>query len=813
MTGMLSPYRVLDLADERGLIAGMILADLGADVIAVEPPAGSPARRPAPRRGGQPPGDSLWWEGYARNRRGVAFDLESAAGRQQFLDLAATADVVIESFAPGYLAAQGLGYDDLARLDPGLILVSITPFGQSGPKAHWPAVDLTVVAASNYLYSCGDEDRAPLRIAVPQGFLHAGADAAVAALIALHERERSGRGQWVDISAQASAAFCTLSANLAAGWNDRPTTRMGGGLRLGMFPLRLTYPAKDGYVNISFYFGSAVGPATRRLMEWIYEAGECDEALRDKDWIGLGALLMSGKEPFSEFIRAQETVAAFTSKRTKAELFAEARRRRVLLVPMSTVADLHHDPHLAAREYWRPPAPGLDGPRLPGPFAKFSGAPIVYRYPAPATPGQDNASILAGLPAAEPAPVSPGPARGPALAGLKVIDLTWVMVGPSSMRVLADYGATVVKVESTTRVDTARTIAPFKDQQPGAERSAVYANYNAGKLGFTLNLATEEGRGVLKRLVAWADVIAEAFTPRVMRGWGLDYETLRAINPRLIYLSTSLGGATGPYSDVAGFGNLGAGLAGFTNLVGWPDRPPAGPAGAYTDYITPRFIVASILAAISHRDRTGEGQYIDISQAEASIHFLTPAVLDFDVNGHVLTPRGNRADDMAPHGVFRCKGEDRWVALAAATDAHWQALVDLVGPAAFPPGARDWDLAARQADETAIEAAIEAWTIARDPYEAEAALIAAGIPAHIVADHEDTFADPQLLHRGHFIRVPHAELGEVWLEGSRFQLSATPATVRSAGPVYGQHNDVVLRDILGLDDEAIAALVEAGALQ
>ncbi|MCC6381623.1 MAG: CoA transferase [Dehalococcoidia bacterium] len=808
MTGMLSPYRVLDLTDERGLLAGMILADLGADVIQVEPPGGSPARRLPPCVAGEAGDGSLLFQAYARNKRGVVVDVESEAGREQLRDLVRSADFLIESFAPGYLAKHGLDYASLAAVNPGLIMASVTPYGQTGPKADWPAVDLTVMAASNYQIGSGDEDRAPLRIAVPQAFLHAAGEAAVGCLMALHERRKSGRGQHVDVSAQVAASFCTLSSILATPWHDAPNTRMAGGMKLGPYPLRFTYPAKDGHVCISFFFGSAVGPATRRLMQWVYEAGFCDESLRDKDWIGLGALLMSGQEPFSEFVRAQDAVAAFTASRTKMDLFTEARQRGVLLAPVSTVEDLRNDPHLAAREYWQQAAPG-DAHSYPGPFSKLSRTPIVYQRPAPRL-GEHTATVLDER--RPPLPPPPGTRRYPPLAGLKVLDLTWVMVGPSTIRVMADFGATVVKVESATRIDTARTILPFLDAQAGPERSSVYANYNAGKLGLTLNLAIPAARDLVKRLAVWADVVAEAFTPKVMRNWGLDYEILREINPRLIYLSTSVGGAYGPYSQFAGFGNLGAALAGFNQLVGWPDRPPAGPTGAYTDYVTPRFMLSSLLAALDHRERTGEGQYIDQSQSEASIHFLAPAVLDYECNGRVLRPDGNRSEYMAPHGVFRAAGDDRWVALAARDDRDWRALLTVLAGAGLPAEATSWDFTTRKGHEPAIEAAIEGWTVGRSAEAIQDALIAAGVPAHVVSNAADVAADPQLAHRGHFRPVAHAELGEVVVEDTRFHLSATPGLVERSGPVFGQDNTYVLRQILGLDDEAIAELAAAGAL-
>jgi crotonobetainyl-CoA:carnitine CoA-transferase CaiB-like acyl-CoA transferase len=816
MSGVLGDVRVLDLTGERGPNAGVMLADLGADVIQVEPPGGSPARRCGPfaRDGGR----SLFWEAYGRGKRGVSLDLASRAGRAGLLELVRTADVLFESFAPGHMAALGLGYADLAAVNPGLVAASITPFGQDGPKADWPACDLTALAASGSLSVSGDEDRAPLRIAVPQAFLHAGADAAVAALIALRERKHSGLGQHIDVSAQSSAAACTQTMILAPGWNANVMSRMSGGARSGDLRTRFTFPAKDGYVSITFQFGTAMGPSTARLMQWAYEEGFCDQATRDKDWVGYAALLLSGAEPAAELARVTGVVGAFTASKTKAELFEGSMKRGLLLAPIATIAEVRADPQLAAREYWTPAAPG-SAVMFPGPFAKFSATTIAYTRPAPAL-GEHNDEIRAASRAVlREAPQAPGAPRDGAptnrlpLEGLKILDFSWVVVGPSATRMLADHGATVLKVESATHIDTVRTVGPIKDQVASEERSGPFCSYNAGKLGLALNLRKPAARELVKKLVRWADVLVEAFTPEVMPAWGLAWEDLRAFNPRLVYLSTSLSGKYGPYAGFAGYGNLAAALAGFNNLVSWPDRPPAGPWGAYTDYCASKYIAASILGALEHRDRTGEGQYVDLAQAEAAVHFLTPAFLDYEVNGHVMEPMGDRSLDTAPHGVFRAAGDDRWIALAVAEDGQWPLLCRVIRRPDLAGDVRLASFAGRKANEDEIEAAIEAWTSTTSAEAAQESLVAAGIPAHVVHDLPGAFHDPQLAHRGHFVLVDHPLVGPVPVEASRFRLERTPARVELPGPMLGQHNEHVLVDLLGLSPEEIADLAAEGALE
>ena len=395
---MLSPYRVLDLTTERGLLCGQMLADLGADVIKVEPPGGSLARRLGPFVGDEPhPERSLVWWAYNRNKRGITLDLEQGEGQQLLCRLAAHADFLIESDAPGTLAARCLGPADLAAVNSRLIYISISPFGQTGPKAHDAASDLTVMAASGPLFMTGDADRPPLRVSVPQAFLHASAEAAAAALVALHERHRSGLGQHVDVSAQQAVTLATQSGSLAAavGWFE--TERVGGGAAVGPIELRFVFPARDGHVSITFVFGAAIGRFTRRLMEWVHDEGGCDVATRDKDWEHYFELLLSGQEPFAELDRLKNVVADFTRTRTKADLLTAARARSLLIAPVATVAEVVGSEQLAARGYWQPVEhPELDRIfRYPGPFARPSATPLTYRRRPPLV-GEHNREVYVG---------------------------------------------------------------------------------------------------------------------------------------------------------------------------------------------------------------------------------------------------------------------------------------------------------------------------------------------------------------------------------------------------------------------------------
>ena len=816
---MLGDYRILDLTDERGLIGGMILADLGADVIAVEPPGGNSARRRGPFAGDPSNIEgSLVWQAWARNKRSVVLDLETEEGREQFRRLVATADALIESDDAGAMAARELSYEDLAAINPGLVYAAITPFGSSGPKAGWIATDLTVAASAGPMAQSGDSDRAPLRVDLPQTGLHAGAEAAAAVQAALWERKRSGRGQFLDVSAQAAHAQATQAGILAAPLNSGTYLRSAKGAKLGPLEVQLFWPCKDGHVAITYLFGAAIGPFTARLMEWIYEEGHCDEATRDKDWLNYTLLLLTGQEPVSEYMRLLQVVESLTMTKTKAELFEQALKRRLLIVPVSTMDDLDANEHLAVRGYWREVE--RDGLRLrfPGPFAQFSGSPIEYRRAAPLL-GEHTAEVLAETRAAASLHGAGGEAGegeghdAPPLDGLKMVDLMWVMAGPAGTRTLADFGVRTVRVESSTRIDTARTLQPFlNDDSTLTEGSGLFQNMNANKAMTTVDPSTPLGRELLLDLVRWADILTESFTPRAMRGWGLTWEELHAVNPRLIMLSSCLMGQTGPLAEFAGFGNLAAAFAGFTPLAGWPDRAPAGPFGAYTDYVAPRFATPALLAALEERERTGVGQYIDVSQLEAALHFLTPAYLHYAVSGRLWQANGNRDPQIAPHGAYPSAGEDQWVAIAAADDAQWASLAGVIG-GGLPEDARFDSLEGRLAAQDELDKAISAWTSQHSAQEATEALQAVGVAAHAVQNSPELMRDPQLAHREHFVELEHATLEGSVVEGARVIFSRTPARRPAAAPLMGADNELVLREILGYDDERIAEIAASGALQ
>lgn len=398
------------------------------------------------------------------------------------------------------------------------------------------------------------------------------------------------------------------------------------------------------------------------------------------------------------------------------------------------------------------------------------------------------------------------------MEGLKVLDLAWVIAGPLVGRALADFGATVIRVESSRRVDTARILGPFPNGEFNPQASVSFDNGNLNKLGLSLDLSHEEARETVRDLAVWADVVVESFLPGQMEKFGLGYPRLREINPGLIMLSSSLTGQSGPTARLPGFGNIGAALSGMKQLVGLESELPIGPFGPFTDYVAPRFALMALLAAIDRRRRTGEGCHLDISQTETAIAFMAPQLLDFQINGRVAAARGNRDDRFSPNGVFRAAGEDKWVAVTVRSDEEWQRMATLIGGPSLAGDPRFATVEARMANEDELERIVQEWSSRRSPAQAEEAMQAIGVPAHRVSDTYDIAEDEQLAHRGSLVKISHPIAGETVVDASRFDLSETPARYDRHAPRFGEDNDYILSEILNYPPERIELLKSSGSL-
>jgi benzylsuccinate CoA-transferase BbsF subunit len=397
--------------------------------------------------------------------------------------------------------------------------------------------------------------------------------------------------------------------------------------------------------------------------------------------------------------------------------------------------------------------------------------------------------------------------------GVRILDLTWAYAGPVTIKYFADQGAEVIHVESRTRPDPLREMPPFEGGIPGIDRSAYCACLNSNKYSLALNLKHPRAKSMIERLVNWADIVAENFAPGAMARLGMSYDDLVRIKPSIIMYSTSQQGQTGRHSKIAALGTQLVALSGFTQLTGWPDREPTGPFGPYPDSIAAPIGAAAIAAALDYRHRTGKGMHIDLSQYEAAINFSAPVVLDYTVNRHIRCVQGNRSQCAVPHGVFPCKGDDCWCAIAVFTDEEWQALCEVIGNPDWVRMAEFATLMRRKENEDALELHLASWTVNYTAEEIMYKLQAAGVPAGIVAKAEDVQNDPQLAHRHYFWKLHHREIGEHSYEGPPFMLSKTPAELNRAGPCLGQDTEYVCRNILGIDEESFSQLLADGVFE
>ncbi len=404
------------------------------------------------------------------------------------------------------------------------------------------------------------------------------------------------------------------------------------------------------------------------------------------------------------------------------------------------------------------------------------------------------------------------PSAGLPFDGLKVVDFSWVVVGPSIAKHFADHGATAVRVETPAPMDTLRVAMPFKDGAPGPNRSHFFGEFNTSKYGVTLDLKTQAGVDVAHRLLAWADVFIEAFTPGTVDRLGIGYEKARSLNPSIIMVSTCLMGQTGPLAGLGGFGYHAASMAGFYEVTGWRDLPPDGPWLAYTDTIAPHFLSAAVMAALDHRRRTGQGQRIDASQLEIALHFLSPQTLDSRVNGRTVTRDGNRSPTAAPQGAYPCLGDDRWCCIAVENDDQWQGLRQAMDDPAWARNERFLTTEGRLSHHDEIDRNLSLWTSDKDERQVMELLQAKRVPAGVVQRSSDLLRDPQLAHRGFFRNLEHTEIGSVPYSGPQYRIQGYDSGPRFAAPAMGQHNEYVLKELLGMSDDEIADAVVGGAL-
>ena len=803
--GLLSPYRVLDLCGEAGALCGRIFADLGADVVRIEPPEGCPSRHRGPFLDDDPsPEKGLYWLAYSAGKRSVALDLSDASDRRSFETLVAGADFLIESFAPGTLDALGLGYASLARLNPALIHVSITPYGQTGPYKDHKGPDIVTWATSGFMSICGSQGEPPYHLSdSAQSFMLGSGDAAVGAMIAHEQRLVTGRGQHVDVAyresvtrsaLQVTSTWAALGRNLKAG--ERPGAN-----------LPWTWACKDGEVVVVYFSGPGAERRNGGLFKLMESLGFDAAPLRAIEW----DKLIPHQAPTGSIDQIMDLTTRFFSQHPKIELYNRAIELGVSLVPVATSEDILSDPQLEARSFWQDIEYRELGRTLrhPGPFAAGTGAPPRLRGRAPHL-GEHTAEVLAE-PRRTPASLPAEPRRQASdkpLAGLRVADFSWFVVGPMTTKPFADYGAEVINIESGRVPDTMRITPPAYADKFGINRGGDFSELRTSNKSINLDLAKPAGKEIARQIVAKSDIVVENFSAGTMERLGFGYEELRKINPRIIMVSSAGQGQTGPHSQHRGGGGHYTALGGLNYITGDPNST-SGYMSAYTDYIGPRLNVTLILGALDHLRRTGKGQFFDVSQYEATLHFIAPTLLDYAANGRIQVRQANRQAGAAPHGAYRCSGssgEDRWCTIAVRDDQEWHAFKRALGSPAWAEDARFATLPDRKANEDELDHLISSWTATRPPTDVMNLLQNAGVAAgEVLRGQELLEEDPQLRHRHFFHEVEHPEIGTYRPPAHAYHLPDAPLEMTPA-PTLGQHTAYVLQEILGLSDADVTQL-------
>jgi crotonobetainyl-CoA:carnitine CoA-transferase CaiB-like acyl-CoA transferase len=794
---------------------------MGVDVIKIEKPGGDPARNMPPFYHDAPdPEKSLYWFGYNNNKRGITLDLETSQGQDSFKKLVKKSDFVIESFLPGYMAELGLDYTNLADINHSIIMTSITPFGQSGPYSSFKASDVVLQALGVLMNQQGNPDRAPVRTTVPQAYLHAGADAAEGTMIAHYYRRLTGEGQYIDVSAMESVLF--VAGRALPYWQaSRTEIKRTAGL-ISTTGGRFTpgiWECKDGYVGLLIHGGTMGARTNKRLTEWMDSEQMAPSFMKERDWENWDW----AQTTQTELDSIQEAISRFLKNHTREELAEESKKRGIQLDRVCNSADTVANVQLKARDFWVNIKHDelSDTITYPGAFAKFSLTPTTEWQRAPLI-GEHNDDILGKMSdlsetlSVKSEDINLPDATTPnlqkqALSGLKVVGFVTGGVGPILVRSLATHGATVVLIESIKQSNTNRSAGPFKDNKPGINRGYSFANVNSDKYSLCIDLKHPRAKEVTRRLASWADVFVDNWRTGVMESWGLGYEDVKAINPGIVMIGLSHEGHTGPHSREAGAGAILSALSGFIHLTGWPDRAPVtlGAFGVLPDYIAPRFGNAALLAALDYSKRTGKGQYIDLSEHEAAIQFLMPAILDYTVNNRIQTRDGNRSPYAAPHGVYSCKGDDRWCAIAVFTDIEWEAFCKVIGNPEWTQETKFSTLAGRKENEDELDKLVEQWTVNHSAEEVMMIMQQAGVEAGVVQGMEDIVENcPQLDHRNYWWMLEHPEIGKTKNAGNSYILSKTPYQLQRPAPCFGEHTGYVCTQLLGMSDEEFVDLFQ-----
>lgn len=795
--GALSGIRVLELGEGVSApFCARLLADYGAEVVKVEPPGGDASRRLGPFPADEPhPEKSGLFFFLNTNKRSIALDPRTKAGSEALRALLDSVDAVIENVPLATLRAWQIDPAAESAARPGMVWISVTPFGRTGPYASWNARDLNAyhLSAAGHRY-CGRPGEPPLQHGTFSAEFFGAYVAAAWGLGAILGREKTGGGH-LDVScAGAISALFTGAQNIGALAQDGKWERRSGvGMRLGA-PATIL-PCKDGYVWML-----ALEPG-----QW----NGLRKAMGDPEW--------AEPEMWQDmFVRGQNAdilyplVEEWTSERTKQEIMDLCQENGCPTTALFTVGEVAELPHLRERGFWRTlPHAALGEVRTMGPPVRLPASAGGASRPAPLL-DEHRVEILreASSPRTRPAP-RPAALRERPLAGIRVANFGWGWLGPVAGQTLAWLGAEVYKIESRARIDMNRTLPPFGGGVRDPDRSLQNHAGWAGNGSVAIDLKKPEGQDLARRLVAHCDVAIENFGPGVMNKLDLGYERLRAVRPDVILASMPAAGLTGPMRGVRTYGMSLSSIAGLDSLTGYAGGPPVPVENAFADPLGGIIGAFGVLVALAHRARTGQGQHVDFSQQEGVVQLVGPAFMDYVMNGRVAGPIGNRhplAAD-APHGVFPCAGDDRWISIAVVGDDEWRGLVRAMGSPGWANEPALATASGRVARCEELAARISEWTKGFDDRALAARLQEDGVPAAPVSSIADLLLDPQLRARGTFVEVDHPLGFRETIYGAYVAASGFPVDVRP-GPCIGQDNDHVFREIVGLGEAEYRRLVD-----
>ena len=781
----LSGLQVIDLSTEiAGPYATKMLVDAGAQVIKVEGPQGDPLRRWSASKRDLAGRDGALFQFLNGGKQSVDWDLESPTGREFFLRLCQSADLVVESGGAGWLAARGIEFETMRQHKPAISLVSISPFGIEGPWADRPATEFTLQAEVGTTAYRGLPARGPVAAGGRIGEWAAGAAAAVAALATWRSARASGVGLYADLS-----MLETLSVTMTT-YHDLFGQFVPGFAIPQALETPSIEPTKDGWIGLCTYTGQ----------QW---KDLC--SLMGRPDVGEDARFLDGSARMQHLDFIQEAIHGWTREHTKAEVIELASLMRIPVSPIGDGRAVLEFDQFVERGVFQDHPDGFKAPRVP---YLVAGMPLPGFRAAPRL-GQDTESVEADLPplAQSLAQLEKEPLRGsvrPAFSGLRVVDLTAFWAGPFATGMLAALGADVVKIESIQRPDGMRFAGAVPSDRPW-ETSPIFHGCNMSKRAITLNLDSEEGKALLRRLLDGADVVIENFSARVMENFGFTWEVLHDINPRLISVRMPAWGLDGPWKDRTGFAPSVEQASGLAWMTGYADMPLI-PRGV-CDPVGGMHTVYALAMGLEERERTGQGMVVEVPLVEPALNMAAEQVIEWTAYGEFLSRQANRGPVASPQAVFECQPskretryEKKFLALSIVDEAHWSALVDLLGR---PDWARDSSYsteAGRRAAEDLIEIELGKWFSTQDCDEAADRLRASGVPAAALVNGYMLSPNPQIAARGFRHEMEHEVAGLKQYAGLPFQLSDPAASVYAwAAPTIGQHNDEVLGE-LGLSE-------------